>query len=47
VARYVRVSVDTVRRAIYRGELQAVGTAGLVRVKLEWVEEWLERRGSS
>jgi excisionase family DNA binding protein len=43
-ANYARVSVDTVRRAIYRQELHAAGTAGLFRIKPEWVDEWLENR---
>jgi excisionase family DNA binding protein len=43
-ADYARVSVDTLRRAIYRRELHAAGTAGLFRIKREWVDEWLENR---
>lgn len=39
-----RVSVDTLERAIRRGELRAGGSPGLVRIKPEWVDEWIESR---
>lgn len=43
-AERARVSVDTLERAIRRGELQAGGSPGLVRIKPEWVDGWIESR---
>jgi excisionase family DNA binding protein len=43
-AAYARVSRTTISRAISRGELRAARTSanGRVRIKVEWVDEWLE-----
>jgi excisionase family DNA binding protein len=48
-AELARVSVSTVERAIRVGELRAArASAGLVRIRVEWVEEWLaERTGAA
>jgi excisionase family DNA binding protein len=44
-AELARVSVSTVERAIRVGELRAGRpSAGLVRIRVEWVEEWLAER---
>jgi excisionase family DNA binding protein len=43
-AEMARVSVSTVERAIRAGELRAGHAGGLVRIRPEWVDEWLERR---
>lgn len=46
VAERVKVSRRTVERAIERGELRAavLGASKSRRVKLEWVDAWLEGR---
>jgi hypothetical protein len=41
------VSVSTVDRAIRGGALQAVHAGGVVRIRSEWVDLWLERRGTA
>lgn len=46
-AEYARCSEDTIGRAIRRGELRAAGTPGLVRIKQEWIDAWLEKRDGS
>jgi excisionase family DNA binding protein len=43
-AAYARCSVSTIQRAIRNGRLRAGGTVGLVRIRPEWVDEWLEQR---
>jgi excisionase family DNA binding protein len=49
VATACQISERTVRRAIERGELQAapLGRRGALRIKPDWVDEWLERRSRS
>jgi excisionase family DNA binding protein len=45
-AERARVSVATVDRAIKRGQLLRAGRpGGLVRIRVEWVDDWLTRRG--
>jgi excisionase family DNA binding protein len=44
-AKRARVSTRTIDRALRSGELQHVGGGGFaVRIRPEWVDEWLERR---
>jgi excisionase family DNA binding protein len=43
-AEYAQVSAKTIQRAIRLGALRAGRTPGLVRIRREWVDEWLERR---
>lgn len=43
-ADYARVSTSTIKRAIRSGALRSGGTPGLVRIRPEWVDEWLEHR---
>jgi excisionase family DNA binding protein len=45
-ADYARVSMRTLERAMHDGDLRHAGEAGLaVRIRLEWVDDWLENRG--
>ena len=39
-----RVSISTIERAIRRGDLRAGGTPGLVLIRPEWLDAWLEGR---
>ena len=43
-AEYARVSVRTIERAIQHGELHIAGTRGLIRIRPEWIDAWLEQR---
>jgi excisionase family DNA binding protein len=45
-ADYARVSVRTIDRAIAAGKLKAGGSAGTVRIRPEWLDDWLDRKGS-
>lgn len=44
-AEYAQVSVRTISRWIREGRLRAGGGPGVVRIKREWLDEMLERRG--
>jgi excisionase family DNA binding protein len=46
-AAYAQVSTRTIERAIAAQQLQAAGTAGLVRLRVEWLDYWLTRRGEN
>lgn len=46
VAERARCSLRTVEYAIEHGELRAGGTRRLVRIRPEWVDEWLDRRNT-
>jgi excisionase family DNA binding protein len=41
---YANVSKRTIERAIKDGHLRATGGRGLMRIKPEWIDEWLEHR---
>jgi len=43
-AAYARVSIPTIERAMYAGELEYTGSGHTVRLTVEWVDEWLRRR---
>jgi excisionase family DNA binding protein len=45
-AQMARVGIRTIENAIRAGELKSVGGTGLVRIRPEWVDDWLERRGN-
>jgi len=45
VAERARVSVRTVEREIERGHLRAGGSRGAVRIRPEWVDNWLDGEG--
>lgn len=45
-AKYARVSIYTIERAIKKNELRAGGTRGAIRIRPEWVDEWLEQGGN-
>lgn len=45
-AERARVSIRTIDRALAAGELEHAGGSGYaVRIRPEWVDEWLLRRG--
>lgn len=46
-AAIARVSTRTVYDAIRFGELRAGGLRSRYRIKREWIEEWIERRGQA
>lgn len=41
---YANVSKRTIERAIKDGHLRATGGRGLMRIKPQWIDEWLEQR---
>jgi hypothetical protein len=45
VAEIAKMSVATVDRARYRGDLEEEGSPGLVRIRRAALDRWLKKRG--
>ena len=43
-AEIARVHVNTIDRAIRQKKLRAGGSAGLIRIRPEWLYEWIDSR---
>lgn len=46
-AQYASVGLRTIERACHDGELQSMGNGRMRRIRVKWVDEWLEDLGDS
>ena len=43
-ARYLRVSIESLRRAVQRGDLKCAKLGRLVRYRKAWLDQWTDRQ---